>query len=76
MDEEMRYAVVVFWSDEDEAYIADVPDLEYCSGHGKTPEEALTQVRIAIRGVLASMREHGDRIPEPRFRPDLARASA
>lgn len=76
MDQEIPYAVVLFWSDEDEAYIADIPDLEYCSAHGRTPEEALKEVKVAIRGVLASLRDHGDPIPSPRFRPDLARASA
>jgi predicted RNase H-like HicB family nuclease len=36
-----EYPVVVFWSEEDQSYIANVPDLRYCSAHGETPEEAL-----------------------------------
>jgi predicted RNase H-like HicB family nuclease len=35
-----RYHINVFWSDEDSCWIADVPDLRYCSAHGDTPEEA------------------------------------
>lgn len=37
----------VFWSDEDGAYIADIPDLKFCSAHGDTPEEALREVLVA-----------------------------
>jgi hypothetical protein len=36
-----RYHINLFWSDEDDAWIADAPDLTYCSAHGATPEEAL-----------------------------------
>ena len=43
----MTYPVVVFWSDEDHAYIADTPDLRSCSAHGETPEDALRAVQIA-----------------------------
>ena len=35
------YLILVFWSDEDQAYIADIPDLKTCSAWGNTPEEAL-----------------------------------
>lgn len=63
------YHINVFYSEEDEAYIADIPDLKYCSAHGETPEEALHEVLIAKEGVLAVMREEGLPIPEPRYRP-------
>lgn len=43
----MPYPIVVFWSDEDEAYIATVPDLRSCSAFGDTPEEALREVQVA-----------------------------
>lgn len=76
MEQDFPYAVVLFWSDEDEAYVADVPDLKYCSAHGPTPEEALREIKIAMGAWLASAREHGDPIPTPRFRPDPARVSA
>ena len=40
----------VFWSDEDDCYVADLPDFEYCSAFGDTPEEALAEVLIAKKG--------------------------
>ena len=40
------YHINVFWSEEDGAWVADVPDLEYCSAHGATPVEAVRQVEI------------------------------
>ncbi len=58
------YPVVVFWSAEDQAYIADVPDIRYCSAHGETPEEALAEVLIGKRLWLDSVREHGEPLPE------------
>ena len=65
------YPIVIFWSDEDEAYIADVPDLKYCSAHGPTPEAALREVRIAMAAWLDVAREGGKPIPLPTSRPTL-----
>ena len=59
----------VFWSDEDNCYIADIPDLEYCSAHGETPEEALREVLVAKRAWLAVAKERGVSIPQPHYRP-------
>jgi predicted RNase H-like HicB family nuclease len=56
-----------FYSVEDEAYIADIPDLKYCSAHGETPQEALEQVLIARDAWLEAARENGRSIPEPRY---------
>ncbi len=63
---EGRYEIDIFWSDEDEAYIAVVPDLEYCSAWGETREEALAQAQDAIRGHINVRRKYGDPTPEPR----------
>ncbi len=63
------YHINVFYSEEDESYIADIPDLKYCSAFGDTPEEALHEVLIAKEGVLEVMREEGVPIPEPHYRP-------
>lgn len=41
------YHINIFYSEEDEGYIADIPDLKFCSAFGETPEEALRQVQIA-----------------------------
>ncbi|HEX9670845.1 MAG TPA: type II toxin-antitoxin system HicB family antitoxin [Thermoanaerobaculia bacterium] len=65
------YPIVVFWSDEDACWIADIPDLRYCSASGDTPEEALTEALRAKEGWLEVAREHGDPIPEPRYRPPI-----
>jgi predicted RNase H-like HicB family nuclease len=74
--QDMTHPVVIFWSDEDEAYIADVPDLKYCSAHGSSPEAALREVRIAMTAWLETARELGKPIPLPTSRPTLiARAS-
>lgn len=64
-----RYAIVVFWSDEDEAWIADVPDLKSCSAFGHSPEAAVAEVRVAMEAWLAAAREAGKPIPAPHFQP-------
>lgn len=65
------YHVNIFFSEEDHGYIADVPDLEYCSAFGKTREEALREVEIAIKSWLKVAKEAGDPIPAPRYRPAI-----
>jgi len=67
------YAIVVFWSSEDQRWVADVPDLWPCSALGKTPEDAVREVRIAMEGVLAVMEENNNPIPAPVFRPQTQR---
>jgi predicted RNase H-like HicB family nuclease len=66
-----RYHINIFWSDEDGSWIADVPDLRYCSAHGQTPEQALREVQTAMAAWLESARAHGDPVPEPRYRPAI-----
>jgi predicted RNase H-like HicB family nuclease len=63
------YHINIFWSDEDEGYVADVPDLEYCSAFGDTPQEALAEVLIAKELWLEVAREEGMEGPEPRYKP-------
>ncbi|HEX8125290.1 MAG TPA: type II toxin-antitoxin system HicB family antitoxin [Allosphingosinicella sp.] len=65
-----HYHINLFWSDEDACWIADVPDLRYCSAHGDTPNEALQSVQEAMQGWLEVARDHGLTIPEPTYRPD------
>jgi predicted RNase H-like HicB family nuclease len=65
-----KYHINVFWSDEDRCWIADVPDLKTCAAHGDTPEQAVAEMVVALDAWLAVAREHGDPIPEPRYRPD------
>jgi predicted RNase H-like HicB family nuclease len=64
-----RYAVIVFWSEEDRAWVADVPDLKSCAAFGSTREEAVAEVSIAIDAWLAAARDAGLDIPKPQFQP-------
>jgi predicted RNase H-like HicB family nuclease len=61
----------VFWSDDDGLWIADVPDLKYCSSHGDTPDEAIANIQDAIEGWIETARDAGLDIPKPRYRPAI-----
>ncbi len=61
-----RYQILVAWSSEDLAFVAQVPDLPGCMAHGDTEVEALENARDAIRLYLDVLSESGDSIPEPR----------
>jgi predicted RNase H-like HicB family nuclease len=63
------YHINIFYSDEDEGYIADIPDLRHCSAFGKTPMEALKQVQIAKEAWIEAAKAEGKRIPKPKYRP-------
>ncbi len=70
------YHINIFYSEVDEGYIADIPDLEACSAFGKTPSEALTQVEIAKVVWLEAARAEGKAIPQPRYRPVIYQVAA
>lgn len=61
-----RYEIIIYWSDEDNSFIAVVPELPGCMAHGDTPEAALTNVNDAVQLWLETAREFGDPIPEPK----------
>jgi predicted RNase H-like HicB family nuclease len=63
------YHINIFYSEEDEGYIADIPDLSHCSAFGETPEEALLEVLKAKKAWLESARKNDKPIPDPRYRP-------
>jgi predicted RNase H-like HicB family nuclease len=63
-----RYHINVFWSDEDGCWIADVPDLRYCSAHGETPTKAIAEAQEATALWLEVARDEGIPIPEPSYR--------
>lgn len=63
------YHINIFFSEEDGCYVADLPDFEFCSALGATPEEALAELKVAREAWLASAREKGEPVPEPRYRP-------
>jgi len=61
----MRYAIVVAYSDEDEGYIATVPELPGCSAFGDNEEEAIKEVKIAASLWLSATKKAGRKTPEP-----------
>ncbi|MEX2430706.1 MAG: type II toxin-antitoxin system HicB family antitoxin [Dehalococcoidia bacterium] len=61
----------IFYSDEDACYVADIPDLRYCSAFGEVPEAALREVLQAKEAWLSVARQEGKIIPEPRYRPAI-----
>jgi predicted RNase H-like HicB family nuclease len=63
------YHINVFYSEDDEGYIADIPDLLHCAAFGATPEEALREVLQAKQAWLEAARASGKPIPEQRYRP-------
>jgi len=65
------YHINVFYSDDDEGYVADIPDLKFCSAFGATPEEAVREVEVAKAAWLDAARTAGKPIPQPRYRPAI-----
>lgn len=63
-----RYEVIIYWSAEDDAFVADVPELPGCMAHGPTHEAALAQAQEAIKLWVETAREFGDPVPEPKGR--------
>jgi predicted RNase H-like HicB family nuclease len=63
------YHINIFYSEEDGGYIADIPDLKYCSAFGETEEEALREVLVAKQAWLDVAKTENKPIPEPRYRP-------
>jgi predicted RNase H-like HicB family nuclease len=64
----MRYEVIIYWSDEDAAFIAEVPELPGCMADGKTKAKALQAVERVAREWVEAARRLGRAIPEPRGR--------
>jgi predicted RNase H-like HicB family nuclease len=63
-----RHEVIIFWSDEDGVFVAEVPELAGCVAHGDTQEEALQNSKQAAQLWIDTAREFGDPIPEPKGR--------
>jgi predicted RNase H-like HicB family nuclease len=68
------FHINIFYSEDDQGYIADIPDLKACSAFGETPEEALQELEIAKAAWLEAAREAGRPIPTPRYRPVIYEA--
>lgn len=63
-----RYEVIIYWSKEDAAFIAEVPELPGCVADGATYQEALANVEVIIKEWIATAKELGRPIPEPKGR--------
>jgi predicted RNase H-like HicB family nuclease len=62
-----KYSIELFYSEEDEGFIAIVPELPGCSAFGESEEEALKEIKIAMKLWLEVAKEEGREIPRPRF---------
>ena len=63
------YHINLFYSDNDKGYIADIPDLKFCSAFGQTPTEALTEVLEAKEMWIETAKANNKPIPSPTYRP-------
>lgn len=63
-----KYEIIIYWSDEDQAFVAEVPELAGCMAHGKTPSDALMEAESAIGLWIDTAKEFGDPIPTPKGR--------
>ena len=61
-----KYKIIILGSDEDDAYIADIPELPGCMAHGDTYESALANAKEAIQHWIETATEFGDPIPAPK----------
>lgn len=65
---ETKYEIIIFWSDEDQAFVADVPELAGCMAHGSSHTEALNNAEQAIALWLETAREFDRPVPQPKGR--------
>ncbi len=63
-----KYEIIIYWSDEDEAFVAEVPELPGCVAHGDTPATALSSSGEAIALWIDTATETGRLVPEPKGR--------
>lgn len=63
-----KYEIILYWSNEDQVFVAEVPELPGCMAHGKTQELALRNTKQAIRLWIDTAEEFGDPVPAPKGR--------
>lgn len=63
-----RYEIILYWSQEDQAFIAEVPELPGCAADGATYQEALQNVEVVMQEWIETAKELGRLIPEPKGR--------
>ncbi len=66
--EPLKYEVIIYWSADDEAFVAEVPELPGCAADGSSPAEALANADVIARQWIETARELGRPVPEPRGR--------
>lgn len=64
----LKYEIILYWSNEDKVFVAEVPELPGCMAHGDTQEAALANVKEAIQLWIDTAKEFGDPVPEPKGR--------
>ena len=64
----VRYEVIIYWSKEDDAFIAEAPELPGCAADGATYQEALANIEVIIQEWIDTAKELGRTIPEPKGR--------
>ncbi len=70
------YHINIFYSEKDNGYIADIPDLKGCSAFGETPAEALAEVEVAKAAWIEAAQAEGLPVPPPRYRPVIYQLAA
>jgi predicted RNase H-like HicB family nuclease len=68
MSDDYRYEIIMYWSEEDQAFIAEVPELRGCAADGMTYQEALANVQVIITEWIETAKELGRPIPQPKGR--------
>lgn len=66
--DEPRYEMIIYWSDEDGAFIAEVPELSGCAADGRTYKEAVANAETIIKEWIDTARKLGRPVPEPKGR--------
>jgi predicted RNase H-like HicB family nuclease len=61
-----KYEIIIYWSNEDQVFVAEVPELPGCMAHGNPQEAALAHAHEAMQLWIDTAREFGDPIPEPK----------
>lgn len=61
-----KYEIIIYWSDEDQVFVAEVPELAGCMAHGATQQSALENANEAIQLWIDTAEEFGDAVPEPK----------
>ena len=61
-----KYEIIIYWTDEDQVFVAEVPELPGCMAHGDTHESALANANDAIQLWIDTAQEFGDPVPEPK----------